>query len=791
MDVLLYFGYFWALMDEWFIESVELFRYTVIIKRGPVLEDVRLRKLKLIDSSRIYVNILISSVISIVITLLISAPILYVNFEQIAMGQVFRSNVSSLMQTNQEVRKMTEHAKSLSFQIYQDFTISSLLFYSKPDIFEVTLAMEQLNNYRRSMPFIESIYVYNAKNEDFYISSNNVRDGRQSMKDIDDQGIRGILDQFKNYLPYQPIPRTYSIGRTEPSEVSSYTYLGYDVINDNKLLNYAVVVNISESWISQDMNNSEKSSENITFIINQDGKLNSKYGNNPIMTDISDQLYIQKILHNAQAASSFVDVIDGTKSLITYTAPDQLGWRYVRITPYDSITQDILKMKQHTVYISLAILVLGLLISIFTSRKLHDPILKVIHKNKMLESERRNSFQIMRQHFLKDMVLGRETYNLVNLQNKLVDYGSSIDMQGEFMLVLFKIDEYQRFAEKYKDDAKLLRYAMLNIISEIGAESFRSEAIEMKEASLLVLLNFDRGAIEAEREALIDMLIRMQLAIKAHLKLSVSATVSPGVESIEQFVPVYKQVSEASLHRLFKGHGSILFAEDVLLMKTKEYEFPVHKEKQLVDCLMMGKINEAKKSYAEIVNETADYSYTASQLAISHLAVTINNVIHTLTKNNAFMDQPVLDTTIALLEGVETIEEIHLKFNLLFEEIGRSMEGKRNTKQEDLVHKINHIIERNYSNMNLSLNWIADELNMSPMYLSRLYKQMTLHTLTDVINEVRMSKAKHLLLQSNHSIADIAEQVGFTNSSYFYRMFKRDTGVTPSEFRKNALKHDV
>jgi len=57
-------------------------------------------------------------------------------------------------------------------------------------------------------------------------------------------------------------------------------------------------------------------------------------------------------------------------------------------------------------------------------------------------------------------------------------------------------------------------------------------------------------------------------------------------------------------------------------------------------------------------------------------------------------------------------------------------------------------------------------------------------SLTDVIAEVRMNKAKELLLHSDLPIADIAERTGFTNSSYFYRTFKRCNGVTPNEYRR-------
>ena len=121
------------------------------------------------DSQKVFARILIGIIISTVAALLVASAILYVNYNRIALRQVYRTDVNSLTQTSREVAKMTESAKSLSYQIYQDYTISSLMLYSKPSIYQITSAMEQLDNYRMSLPFIESIYVYNSKSDEFLL----------------------------------------------------------------------------------------------------------------------------------------------------------------------------------------------------------------------------------------------------------------------------------------------------------------------------------------------------------------------------------------------------------------------------------------------------------------------------------------------------------------------------------------------------------------------------------------------------------------------------------------------
>lgn len=736
------------------------------------------------ESRKVYTRILLSFIVGIVITLLISSTILYVNFERIALQQVYRSDLNSLQQTSSELSKISQAAKSVSQQIYQDYMVAPLLYYPTPNIYDYTVAMSQLSSYRAALPFIESIYIHNTKSREIY-SSTEKGSGRYELTDFVDTEIIRILDNFQDYLPFNPIPRMYKAykpGAIEFSNVSSYTYLCYNALN--KDLDYVVVVNIKESWVNDNISSSDHEAGEQTIIINKEGTLYSSSLNSPILTDYSKKSYMDKILADPSSSNYFVHNADGVKSLITYTKPDSLGWRYVRITPHSTITKEIMSMKLKTIYFSLGFLSLGLLISVFMSRRLHGPIDKVMHTMRVLENEKRNNLQIIRQEFLRNFILGRESYHTKALQEKLLYFGSSLDMNGSSVLVLLRIDQYRMFMDKFNDDVKLLKYAIMNICTEIGTSTYHMEAIDMGDDSVLLIIN-RADSSSPMNDANFEMMLKdMQLSILSHLKLSVSITVSPSEELIDQLIPLFKQVMEASHHRLFRGHGSIIMSDEIMSLKSKAYEFPVNKQKQWVDSIMSGKLDDARKIYTEIIQETAEYPYTVIQLAISHLTLTINNVLHALKKNNAVSMQLEFDNTIVALNQVETINEINDQFFALFDGLSKQQEEKRSNKQEELIRRINDIIERDYSNSNLCLNSIADELIMSPVYISRLYKQLTLLTLTDVINDLRMTKAKEWLLQTDCSVAEIAEKAGFTSSSYFYRMFKRSTGVTPNDFRR-------
>ncbi len=86
-----------------------------------------------------------------------------------------------------------------------------------------------------------------------------------------------------------------------------------------------------------------------------------------------------------------------------------------------------------------------------------------------------------------------------------------------------------------------------------------------------------------------------------------------------------------------------------------------------------------------------------------------------------------------------------------------------------------------------TVNFIASELNLSPRYLSDLLKQETGKTAIDLIHLFVISEAKNLLTTAEQSVSEIAYELGFENPPYFSRLFKKETGMTPNEFKKLSL----
>ncbi len=87
-------------------------------------------------------------------------------------------------------------------------------------------------------------------------------------------------------------------------------------------------------------------------------------------------------------------------------------------------------------------------------------------------------------------------------------------------------------------------------------------------------------------------------------------------------------------------------------------------------------------------------------------------------------------------------------------------------------------------NKNITLDDVANYLDINKSYFCTLLKKEAGKTFTQVLNSIRIEKSKSLLLEGNSSTLDIALAVGFNNQNYYNIDFKKITGMTPLEFRK-------
>ena len=99
-----------------------------------------------------------------------------------------------------------------------------------------------------------------------------------------------------------------------------------------------------------------------------------------------------------------------------------------------------------------------------------------------------------------------------------------------------------------------------------------------------------------------------------------------------------------------------------------------------------------------------------------------------------------------------------------------------------IIEEIEKLIAERHGN--LSLTECADILGVHQTYIWKVLKMERGKSFSDYIEEYKLSEAKRLLLESDLTVAEISEQLGYTNAQNFIRFFSKSTGVTPGKFRK-------
>ncbi|MGI9861044.1 AraC family transcriptional regulator [Moorella naiadis] len=140
-------------------------------------------------------------------------------------------------------------------------------------------------------------------------------------------------------------------------------------------------------------------------------------------------------------------------------------------------------------------------------------------------------------------------------------------------------------------------------------------------------------------------------------------------------------------------------------------------------------------------------------------------------------------TSIQRLMSLSLEESLPWLVEILDECIDRIYRA-RETRQTPSVEKAVAFINTNYGR-SLSLEDVAQEVNLSPAHLSRLFKKEMGRTVIEYLTLVRLEAAKRLLREGK-TIEEVATAAGFNEATYFSRVFKREVGVPPGVFRNRS-----
>lgn len=734
---------------------------------------------------QLHLKLYITMIFCVVIAIFITSTILYVNFHSILMKHEYNAKLEKMESEAARITKLSDIALSTVFQIYNDISVKKLLSFDNIDAIDESAAFIQLRYYLSTVPNVDSIYVYNRNNNRIYSVTNEMVSSRHWSADYDknddnffDKSALSMINNCTDYLPYIPVPRYYQVNDNYTKGV--YSYMMYNTFNFSNRSD-VVMLNLDSDYLFQENNDVLNS---ISLVVDQNDKV--IYSN-------SDKFQVTEQLQDFDAKGKmkkdesgyYLTEIDGTQSVIIFTGADKHHWRYISIIKYNALLAQVNKMQAICILITMLIAGAGGIVALIFSRRLSIPIRTMYIDVRNLKSEKYQLERMDKNRKVKELL---ENGGVDNEGNRKTgwDFLSFIGMEftGETNLILLCIhfDNHKSLLETLSAmEIQAYKFAASNILSELMGEKAKTYLVDMGNDKSLVFMNADT---KVTKEYLKAQIKQMQYHVRDYFDLSMSVIVSEFESAPDKLYSMYEIIEETLSRGIFFGEEYLIFISELEVKTDYHYEYPDQKVKHLTESLMLGKADEAKKIYKDIILETYQYPVIIYNMVISRLIFAIDTVVSVIKRNG-------LETTFSgyfvlsnLMQNADSIEIRNEKFYELFDRIQKELENRKNEKQEQVIDKINHMLETGFADSAFSLDYLADSICMSTAYMCRIYKQYTGNTIIDILAGMRMKKARELLVSTGLSVSEIAEKVGYSNTTYFYRVFKKENGVTPNEFRR-------
>ena len=263
----------------------------------------------------------------------------------------------------------------------------------------------------------------------------------------------------------------------------------------------------------------------------------------------------------------------------------------------------------------------------------------------------------------------------------------------------------------------------------------------------------------------------------------ISLTVGPIVQNISEIYDSLEQVIDAQEYRMIKN-DNVIFAEDVCKNRINLYDLiPQRAIKELVRYVALGNI-EAVNNWFKLFDEKYIEDFQNYPPGYRKLCGEIYENIKQLGENNRLTMFPKarFNAIGNVFDGKKRMEELQI---LLVEMCHIVLDEADNGKE--IAHRAIAYMKVHYKEP-LTLEVLAEKCNLSTSYFSRKFKEQTGENYIDVLTEIRIKEAEHLLVNTRKSIIEILTEVGYCDDKHFRKVFFKHTGLTPSKYRKEKTR---
>ncbi len=393
-----------------------------------------------------------------------------------------------------------------------------------------------------------------------------------------------------------------------------------------------------------------------------------------------------------------------------------------------------------------------------------------------------NNTDFLKEQFLKEFIF----YNIRNTSDM-----ETFIKQNDFkicpkniVLGLIEIDQYSTLETFFEDDkGQLIRTSLLNVLNEIISSYKFGEIFHDDINHYVLITNISSGnGIENANEEMSEIFRNIKKTLYSCFNISTTFSHSIPFDGYDQLGNSYRICKNMILKKFTLGFGIIINNETKISGDCVRNKLTILRK---IPDFLKGMSNQNVNQYIEIIKSLEHNCLLSKESAIASFLALFDQNFNYINIINEKPNYTHIKFRTAITQS-ETLDECicsYLDFVYMIEK-----QLAENTTREEIVKALTYI-QQNYLT-GITLQSVAMHVNLSPNYFSHLFKEETNENFIDYVMNLKIEKAKQLLMLSSKKTNEISYMLGFTDDTYFCRFFKVKTGFSPGDFKKKSLREE-
>ena len=268
---------------------------------------------------------------------------------------------------------------------------------------------------------------------------------------------------------------------------------------------------------------------------------------------------------------------------------------------------------------------------------------------------------------------------------------------------------------------------------------------------------------------------RLDERLGVHFRAGIGRT-----RKLEDLKQSYQEAEQA----LRESDSRVVHTNDIIAHGVFEDDYPVDLEKEIFQLLTRGDLEGMQLQ----VNRFFDWMVRRYPGSRDTIRLKVLEFV-LLAEKDAFYEGAVnyrfelRGNYLSEVMRFESYEDLRAWFISRLSDACSSIHDRKETQQETVVSKAKTYMQENFGK-DISLDDVSREVNVSPYYFSKLFKEEAGENFIEYLTHLRIDRAKELLRDETLSIKEISMMIGYGDPNYFSRIFKKQTSMTPREYRE-------